>query len=91
MQQIEDIPVGVLLRSLVFQVHAALGQGEPDPEVIRGLMWRAAALKGQLRGGPSNELMRYLDSVQRRIGRAYSSSPTPESRRCAPSAERHAA
>jgi len=87
----ENASVGDVLRHLVFEVHAALKRTPPDPQVIRELMWRAAMLKGQLRCNACNELTRYLNNLERRIGRAYESSPTPHAETCPDVAGRHAA
>lgn len=86
----DDVPVGDQLRRLVFELHGVLKRPAADPEVVRGLMFRASALKAQLRREPSNGLSRYLSSVQKLIGRAYGASPSSELP-AAPSAERHAA
>lgn len=86
-----DASIGDLLRNLVLEVHAALKHISPEPQVIRELMWRAAMLKGQLRCDACNELTRYLNNLQRRIGRAYESSPAPDAETCPDVAGRHAA
>lgn len=87
----DEIPVGDELRSLVIELHAALKRPTVDPEVVRGLMFRASTLKARVRLGPSNALTRYLAAVQRLIGRAYLPSPSSELAAPIAPAGRHAA
>jgi trans-aconitate methyltransferase len=87
----DDVPFGHLLRTLVLEVHSALAQSVPHADAIRELMWRTAALKGWLRREPSNDVMRYLDQLERRIARAYAPSPTPNAHLATHAPGRHAA
>lgn len=84
-------PIGDLLRGIAIDVHAVLKHPAPDSNAIRELMCRTAILKGQLRCDASNELMRYLNNLERRIGRAYASTPTPDVELRPPTTGRHAA
>ncbi len=73
----EETSGGDQLRELTQRVENALSDAHPDPEVVRELMWRTAALKGRLFCNRDEALIPLTEGLQHRLAMAYEPARLP--------------